>query len=295
MKVIRPRKPQMTLIFDVLVGDVVYLDPGDVTPADGILIDGYNIKCDESSTTGESRLIRKNLGEDVVRAIREQEQEEIHKMDPLIISGTKVIESVGTVLVTARGVNPSHSRTLMSLHKNLGFTPLQAKLNNLAKIIAQSGGMVALLLSAVLFIEFLVQFPHRTSAPAEKGQNFLNILIITLTVLVIAVPEGIPLAVILALAFASNKMLKDHNVVRQLKACEIMGNATICSDKTGTFTQNKMAVVAGTFGTNLQFDDNFGASLGASRLNTSFSLEKSVHTLPLHCLWRNLSGPSQMM
>jgi len=140
--------------------------------------------------------------------------------------------------------------------------------------------VAALLLFVVLFIKFLVQLPHRTdTTPAEKGQNFLNILIISLTVLVIAVPEGLPLAVTLALAFASNKMLKDHNLVRQLKACETMGSATsICSDKTGTLTQNKMTVVSGTFGINLQFDESSKTSLSVLAPDSLSSQEKSVHS-----------------
>ncbi|RDL35879.1 Calcium-transporting ATPase [Venustampulla echinocandica] len=279
VKVIRSGKSQMISTFNVLVGDVVHLEPGDVIPADGIFIDGYNVKCDESSATGESRLIRKHPGEEVFRNTGKQGQEDVLEMDPFIISGAKVAEGVGTFLVTATGVNSSYGRILMSLHDGPSFTPLQEKLNNVAKFISKSGAVAALVLFAVLFIKFLVQLPHRTdTTPAEKGQNFLNILIISLTVLVIAVPEGLPLAVTLALAFASNKMLKDYNLVRQLKACETMGNATsICSDKTGTLTQNKMTVVSGTFGTNLQFDESSKASLSESGPDSSSSQEKSVH------------------
>lgn len=271
VKVIRSGKSQIIPIFDVLVGDIVHLELGDVIPADGIFIDGYTVRCDESSTTGESTLIEKRAGDEVFHAIQDQDLEQApadpDDMDPFIISGTKVAEGVGTFLVTATGVNSSHGKILMSLHSEPGFTPLQEKLNHMAKLIAKSGGVAALLLFVVLFIKFLVQLHHSANTPAEKGQQFLNILIISLTVLVIAVPEGLPLAVTLALAFASNKMLKDHNLVRQLKACETMGNATsICSDKTGTLTQNKMTVVAGAFGTSLKFDDTLSAQ------------EKSLHS-----------------
>ena len=267
VKVIRSGKSQLIPIFDVLVGDVVHLEPGDMIPADGIFIDGYNVKCDESSVSGESRLIHKTAADEVSRAIQHQDQlqeqnpEDHHRLDPFIISGTKVAEGVGTFLVTATGVNSSYGKILMSLHEEPGFTPLQVKLLSVAKLITKAGTAAALLLFIVLFVKFLVQLRHSTNTPAEKGQQFLSILIISLTVLVIAVPEGLPLAVTLALAFASNKMLKDNNLVRHLKACETMGNATsICSDKTGTLTQNKMAVVAGTFGTNLKFEDNSSAS-----------------------------------
>lgn len=111
----------------------------------------------------------------------------------------------------------------------------------------------ALLLFIVLLISFLAELDDKTSASA-KGQNFMRILITAITVVVVAVPEGLPLAVTLALAFATTRMLKDNNLVRVLQACETMGNATtICSDKTGTLTQNKMTVVVGTLGTSCRF------------------------------------------
>jgi len=259
VKVIRSGKSQVVSLFEVLVGDVVHLESGDVIPADGIFINGHNVKCDESSETGESMHVRKHPGDEVFQAI--QEQRDFHKMDPFIVSGTKVAEGLGTFLITATGVNSTYGRILMSLREDPSFTPLQSRLNKLAKRIAWLGGVAGILLFIVLFIKFLVQLPHNTETPAQKGQNFIGVLIISLTVLVIAVPEGLPLAVTLALAFASNKMLKDNNLVRQLKACETMGNATnICSDKTGTLTQNKMTVVAGIVGINLLFDSRLGVS-----------------------------------
>jgi Ca2+-transporting ATPase len=275
VKVIRSGKSREIPIFDVLVGDVVHLEPGDIIPADGILINGHNVKCDESSTTGESDLLRKRPGEEVFRAI--MEHKDLRKMDPFIVSGAKVAEGVGTFLVTATGVNSSYGKILMSLKEDPGTTPLQSKLNKLAKYISKFGGAVALILFVVLFIKFLVQLLHSTQTPTQKGQAFLNILIIALTVLVIAVPEGLPLAVTLALAFATTRMMKDNNLVRQLRACETMGNATnICSDKTGTLTQNKMTVVAGTIGTSSRFGDKFRVSPTAPKPNASFSREKDA-------------------
>lgn len=105
------------------------------------------------------------------------------------------------------------------------------------------------MLFIVLFIRFLVQLKGNDASPSDKAQNFMKILITAITVVVVAVPEGLPLAVTLALAFATTRMLKDNNLVRVLQSCETMGNATtICSDKTGTLTQNRMTVVAGTIG-----------------------------------------------
>lgn len=142
----------------------------------------------------------------------------------------------------------------MALRTEQDDTPLQKKLNVLADWIAKIGAAAALLLFLVLFIKFCAQLPRNHESPSEKGQAFLKIFIVSVTVVVVAVPEGLPLAVTLALSFATVKMLRDNNLVRVLKACETMGNATtVCSDKTGTLTQNKMALVAAVLGTSIGF------------------------------------------
>lgn len=252
VNVIRSGKPQEISVFDILVGDVVLLEPGDMVPADGVFIEGHNLKCDESQTTGESDIIRKKPGDEVYAAIKDGQ--DLRKADPFILSGALVTEGVGSFLVTSTGINSSHGKILMSLREDPEVTPLQSKLNTLAEYIAKLGGAAGLLLFVVLFIEFLVRLPHNDGTVAQKIQEFLNIFIVTVTIIVVAVPEGLPLAVTLALAFATTRMLKDNNLVRHLKACEVMGNATaICSDKTGTLTQNKMTVVAGTLGTSSRF------------------------------------------
>ncbi|KAI8710463.1 Calcium-transporting ATPase [Fusarium sp. LHS14.1] len=235
VKVIRSGKTVELSVFDILAGDVVHLEPGDLVPVDGILIEGFNIKCDESQTTGESDIIRKQPADD---------------------SGSRIMEGVGTFMCTSTGINSSHGKTLMALNEDPEMTPLQMKLNVIATHIAKLGAVAGLLLFIALFIEFLVRLPHQPDdvSPAEKGQMFLNIFIVVVTIIVVAVPEGLPLAVTLALAFATTRMLRDANLVRHLKACEVMGNATtICSDKTGTLTQNKMQVVSASVGTSHQF------------------------------------------
>lgn len=119
-------------------------------------------------------------------------------------------------------------------------------------LISSSG---ALLLFVVLFIRFLISLPTSGASGAVKGSQFMDILIVAITLVVVAVPEGLPLAVTLALAFATTRMLKENNLVRVLRACETMGNATtICSDKTGTLTRNEMTVVAGTVGRDAKFE-----------------------------------------
>ena len=255
VKVIRSGKTAEISVFDLLSGDVLHLEPGDLIPVDGILIQGYNIKCDESQATGESDVIRKRPADEVYAAI--ERGEDTKKLDPFIQSGGRVMEGVGTFMVTSTGIYSSYGRTLMSLNEDPEITPLQSKLNVVAEYIAKLGGAAGLVLFAVLFIEFLVRLKSSHASPSEKGQQFINIFIVVVTIIVVAVPEGLPLAVTLALAFATTRMLKDNNLVRHLKACEVMGNATtICSDKTGTLTQNKMKVVAGTVGTNHRFKNS---------------------------------------
>lgn len=257
VKVVRSGKTMEISVFDVQVGEVMNLEPGDLIPVDGIFIHGYNVKCDESSATGESDVLRKTGGNEVYRAI--EENENLAKLDPFIISGAKVSEGVGKFLVTGVGMHSSYGKTMMSLQDEGQTTPLQYKLNILAEYIAKLGLAAGLLLFVVCFIKFLAQLHIKESeSPEEKGRAFLQIFIVAVTVVVVAVPEGLPLAVTLALAFATTRMLKDNNLVRLLRACETMGNATtICSDKTGTLTENKMSAVTATLGTSLKFGENF--------------------------------------
>ncbi|KAI0539083.1 hypothetical protein GGR58DRAFT_264722 [Xylaria digitata] len=255
VKAIRSGKTVEISVFDVMNGDVLHLEPGDLIPVDGVLIKGYNIKCDESQATGESDVIRKRPADEVYAAI--ERGEDTKKLDPFIQSGGRVMEGVGTFMATSTGIYSSYGRTLMSLNEDPEITPLQSKLNVVAEYIAKLGGIAGLVLFVVLFIEFLVRLSGSNATPSEKGQQFIDIFIVVVTIIVVAVPEGLPLAVTLALAFATTRMLKDNNLVRHLKACEVMGNATtICSDKTGTLTQNKMKVVAGTVGTDHRFGSN---------------------------------------
>ncbi|KAI9373085.1 hypothetical protein BJX61DRAFT_408026 [Aspergillus egyptiacus] len=258
VKVTRSGKVAEISVHDVLVGDIMHLEPGDLVPVDGIYIGGHHVKCDESSATGESDLLRKTPAQHVYSAI--ERHENLAKQDPFIVSGAKISEGVGTFLVTAVGVHSTYGKTMMSLQDEGQTTPLQTKLNVLAEYIAKLGLAAGLLLFVVLFIKFLAQLKGLGNAD-QKGQAFLQIFIVAVTVIVVAVPEGLPLAVTLALAFATTRMLKDNNLVRLLRACETMGNATtICSDKTGTLTENKMTAVAATLGTNTKFGGKSPAS-----------------------------------
>jgi P-type Ca2+ transporter type 2C len=277
IKLIRSGKTVEISVHDVLVGDVVLLEPGDLVPVDGILIEGHDIRCDESSTTGESDVLRKHAADDVYQAI--ENRESLNKLDPFILSGAKISEGVGKFMVTAVGVHSVYGKTLMSLQDEGQTTPLQSKLNVLAEYIAKLGLASGLLLFVVLFIKFLVQLKHYDTS-GEKGQAFLQIFIVAVTIVVVAVPEGLPLAVTLALAFATTRMLKDNNLVRLLRACETMGNATtICSDKTGTLTQNVMKVVSGCLGTSNRFLDKQKVESQSTEYIDSDTAEVSPSTL----------------
>ncbi|KAL4864246.1 hypothetical protein BDV12DRAFT_176467 [Aspergillus spectabilis] len=273
VKVIRSGKTAEVSTYDIIVGDVMCLEPGDMIPADGILIDGHGIKCDESSVTGESDLLRKTPGDKVYEAVAQKK--DLEKMDPFIMSGSSVEEGTGTFLVTATGVHTTYGRTVMSLQDEGEITPLQVKLNVLADYIAKVGLASGLILFVVLFIKFLVRLKDIEGGAEAKGQAFLRIFIVAITIVVVAVPEGLPLAVTLALAFATTRMIKDNNLVRLLRACETMGNATtICSDKTGTLTENKMSVVAATLDTTSQFggqpsSNNAASAPGSGTLSAS--------------------------
>ena len=132
VKVIRSGNPMTLSVHDVLVGDVMLMEPGDVVPADGVFIDGHNLSCDESSATGESDIVKKRPADDVLQELLHDKAPRLRKMDPFIISVARVLDGVGKLLVTAVGQNSSHGRTMMLLREDPGLTPLQSKLNVLA-------------------------------------------------------------------------------------------------------------------------------------------------------------------
>ena len=275
VQVIRSGKAQEISVHDLLVGDLMVIEPGDILPVDGIFVTGHSVKCDESSATGESDIMKKTAADDVYKAM--EKNENLRKMDPFMISGAKVTEGFGRMIVTATGIHSSYGKTMLALREDNEATPLQMKLNNLAEYIAKLGSAAAALLFFVLLIKFLAGLPHNTQTPAERGQRFLDILIVAVTIVVVAVPEGLPLAVTLALAFATKRMLKDNNLVRVMRSCETMGNATcVCSDKTGTLTQNVMTVVAGTLGTSCRFSNRANVQVGTGDADPSAELHDEV-------------------
>ncbi|KAI8597204.1 PMCA-type calcium-translocating P-type ATPase [Dissophora ornata] len=307
VKALRNGETVLLSVFDIVVGDVLHLEPGDVIAADGIYLGGHNLKCDESAMTGESDAVKKvtaeeyKILEDAYAASQPETKIQtnhegidviaehahaIHGVDPFIISGSKVLEGVGTYVVTGVGQNSFHGRTMMSLRTEPEETPLQAKLNGLAEQIAKLGSLAALLMLIVLVIRYFVGFKiNGKPSTTDIVASLVNIVIAAVTVIVVAVPEGLPLAVTLALAFATTRMLKDNNLVRVLAACETMGNATtICSDKTGTLTQNRMTVVAGTLGINTRFI----ADSAEGETNQRANIAINKHAVPMNQLVASL-------
>ncbi|KAG2547455.1 hypothetical protein PVAP13_9KG101600 [Panicum virgatum] len=218
------------LIDDLLPGDVVHLAVGDQVPADGLFISGYSVLVNESSLTGES--------EPVV----------INEDNPFLLSGTKVLDGSCKMLVTAVGMRTQWGKLMAAITESGDDeTPLQVKLNKVANIIGNIGLCFALLTFVVLSQGLVAQKYLDGLLLSWSGDDVLEILqhfSVAVTIIVVAVPEGLPLAVTLSLAFAMKKMMKDKALVRQLAACETMGSATIiCSDKTGTLTTNRMSVV----------------------------------------------------
>ncbi|XP_037680932.1 plasma membrane calcium-transporting ATPase 4 isoform X3 [Choloepus didactylus] len=280
-------------VAEIVVGDIAQIKYGDLLPADGILIQGNDLKIDESSLTGESDHVKKSLDK-----------------DPMLLSGTHVMEGSGRMVVTAVGIN-SQTGIIFTLlgasegdeekkkkgkkqgvpeNRNKAKTQdgvaleiqplnsqeglegeekekkaaklpkkeksvLQGKLTRLAVQIGKAGLIMSALTVFILVLYFVIENfviqrrPWLSECTPIYVQYFVKFFIIGVTVLVVAVPEGLPLAVTISLAYSVKKMMKDNNLVRHLDACETMGNATaICSDKTGTLTMNRMTVVQAYIG-----------------------------------------------
>ncbi|KAL4397586.1 calcium-transporting ATPase 10, plasma membrane-type isoform X1 [Arachis hypogaea] len=242
LEVIRGGRRVEISIYDIVVGDVIPLNIGDQVPADGILIVGHSLAVDESSMTGESNIVEKN------------------SKNPILISGCKVADGNGLMLVTAVGINTEWGLLMANISEDNGEeTPLQVRLNGLATFIGIIGLSVAVIVLVVLLARYFsghsrnpdgsVQFTAGKTKLSTAIDGAIKIVTVAVTIVVVAVPEGLPLAVTLTLAYSMRKMMADKALVRRLSACETMGSATtICSDKTGTLTMNQMTVVEAIIG-----------------------------------------------
>jgi Ca2+-transporting ATPase len=210
----------------LVVGDIVDISQGDRIPADGLLLQGDGIKVDQSAATGESVAVFKN------------------DADPFFISNTFITEGRARFVVICVGPRSHHGRIFDLVNSEARTqTPLQEKLEDLAKRI----GVMGIIAASCTFLALLVSWLWRELRAAKWAWSHisepLSYFIVAITIVACAVPEGLPLAVTISLAYSMRKMMDDNNFVRHLSACETMGSATvICTDKTGTLTQNQMNV-----------------------------------------------------
>ncbi|MCO5584684.1 hypothetical protein L7F22_038615 [Adiantum nelumboides] len=263
IQVTRHGRRQKVPIHDLVVGDVVYLSIGDQIPADGLFINGFSLTIDESSLTGESEPVLPTLNK------------------PFLLAGTKVQDGSGKMLITGVGMNTEWGNLLSSLSEvGNEETPLQVKLNGVATLVGKIGLGFAILTFAILLFNFCVEKEDLSQWSGEDVEDIVEFFTIAVTIIVVAVPEGLPLAVTLSLAYAMKQMMKDKALVRHLSACETMGSSTcICSDKTGTLTTNQMTVVKVWAGEGIQEPHKLSSSLS----------EKALELL-LESIFQNTSG-----
>ncbi|KAJ3187418.1 hypothetical protein HDU85_006706 [Gaertneriomyces sp. JEL0708] len=242
VKVLRSERQMTIPISQLVVGDIYLLDSGEIVAVDGVLVEAYELRVDESSTTGETEAVfKKALVQDLIK--EEEETEEGKNADWVITSGSRIQEGNGKMVVCAVGTKAAMGKAMMSIREDSGdaVTPLQQKLHLLAERIAYLGISAAVLMFGALLVKYFVS-PHSTE-PLDMVRSIMQILIQSITIIVVAVPEGLPMAVTIALAYATMQMYHEGCLVRVLSACETMGCATdVCSDKTGTLTKNEMRV-----------------------------------------------------
>jgi len=224
---------------DVVVGDIVVVNTGDDIPADGTLLEAISMNVDESSLTGEPSCMKT-----VDSALFDPDA--TYRSNALM-RGTKVMEGHGVFEVTAVGDRTENGKVFKeSQIDNSVKTPLNEQLDRLGHLVSVSSYVIAGIIVAGRMVMY---FTH--SADFEWigfVQYFLQTLMIAVTLVVVAVPEGLPMAVTLSLAYSMRRMLRTNNLVRKMHACETMGATTvICTDKTGTLTQNQMQVYKTNF------------------------------------------------
>lgn len=225
---------------DVVVGDIIRLDAGDEIPADGYIISSENLSVDESVFTGE--LYAHKGAEDT-------HLENATYPNNFLLRGTTVIDGYATYKVSAVGLESEEGKGIVQEREGKEVeTPLNQQLAYLGKVISIASFVVAGLIVLGRLVYFLYVSQTTELGMLDTLAYVVNTIMIAVTLIVVAVPEGLPMSVTVSLALSMRKMLKANNLVRKLHACETMGAATvICTDKTGTLTQNKMEVMDSTF------------------------------------------------
>ena len=223
---------------EVVVGDVVVVETGDEVPADGQLFESTDLQVDESSLTGEP------MAHKAVQAEQQSVGEEAYPKDMLLRS-SMVMGGTGRYVVSAVGDATEIGHVARQATELTGVkTPLNIQLDRLAKLRSKIGGVVATASFLIFLIhDMLTNDLWQTDDYLGMVEVVLRYFMMAVTLIVMAVPEGLPMAVTLALALNMRRMLKSNNLVRKLQASETMGAVTvICTDKTGTLTENRMTV-----------------------------------------------------
>ena len=219
---------------DVVVGDIVMLGTGEEVPADGHLLEAVSLQINESTLTGEP-LIGKTTNE------ADFDKEATYPSN-VVMRGTTVVDGHGIMVVEQVGDATGYGKVYEgSQIDNHIETPLQMQLKGLAKVISKAGYAIAVVTFLTLMIKLVLS--GQDYSVMEWFSHLLNFFMVAVTLIVVSVPEGLPMSVTLSLALSMNRMLKTNNLVRKMHACETMGATTvICTDKTGTLTQNQMQV-----------------------------------------------------
>ncbi|MBF1462612.1 calcium-translocating P-type ATPase, PMCA-type [Prevotella pallens] len=220
---------------EIVVGDIVLLNTGENIPADGELLKAVALSVDESSLTGEP----------ICRKSTKHEEFDSNATFPsnFVLRGTKVMEGHGIFRVTSVGDATENGKVFTAAQiDNSVKTPLTEQLNKLGTLITWASYALGVLILAGRVLMFFNEYSFTW---VHFIQYLLDSIMICVTLIVVAVPEGLPMAVTLSLAYSMRRMLQTSNLVRKLHACETMGATTvICTDKTGTLTQNQMRVYA---------------------------------------------------
>lgn len=217
---------------DIVVGDIVILGTGDEVPADGVLLDSVALSINESTLTGEPLISKSHRPEEF--------KDDVTYPTNHVMRGTTVVEGNGTMEVTAVGDATEYGKVYEAAQIDTGIkTPLTLQLEKLGKVISWGSYTVGVL----IIIGRLAMYDWGCADTLGMINYLLGTLMLAITVIVVSVPEGLPMSVTLSLALSMRRMLASNNLVRKMHACETMGATTvICTDKTGTLTQNQMRV-----------------------------------------------------
>ena len=234
VKVVRNGAIHEILKKEVVVGDVVVLELGEEVPADGELLESVSLQINESTLTGEPVVSKTTVEADFDTDATYPSNE--------VMKGTTVVDGHGMCRVTAVGDATEYGKVYTgSQIQNDTKTPLNRQLDKLGRFLTIAGATTALLIVAVRLLIFFVNTPDPSGM--EMVAYIFQTLMIAVTLVVVSLPEGLPMSIVLSLALSMKRMLATNNLVRKMHACETMGAVTvICTDKTGTLTQNQMRV-----------------------------------------------------